>query len=168
MRSLKQRDSRVQLPPPPSIYGLVREYHQARLIQDFEFLSFSPSVMHDVAQYLVASALNHPHFPLRLRYRVEGKNTSERVVYDSIQTPTVPLSPASYFSLATVPVTVEETNDLLRRLGFSTADDDRFSVDRIHAMRTLFSTMPKFHSLWIRDDRRYVLFENGVVVRPLL
>lgn len=165
MRSVQHRDKRVQL---PTMYGLIREYQQSKLIQDFEFLSFSPSVIHEVAQYLVLSSFNHIHFPFRLLYRADGKSASERVVYDSIQKPTVPLSPSNYFSVATVPVTVDETNDLLRKVGFSTVDRPVFSMDRIHVMRTLFSSMPKFHSTWIRDGHQHVLFENGVVVRPLL
>lgn len=165
MRSSQHRDARVRL---PTMYGLIREYQQVKLIQDFEFLSFSPSVIHEVAQYLVLSSLNNVHFPFRLLYRADGKSASERVVYDSIQKPSVPLSPSNYFSVATVSITVEETNDLLRKVGFSTVDRPVFSMDRIHAMKILFSSTPKFHSTWIRDGQQHVLFENGVLVHPLL
>jgi len=150
------------------LYELLREHNQGKLIRDCVFYSFSSSTIYGIARHLVDLSVNSIHYPFRLISGTVGEIDTQFVLYDTISQPPIPLRPLRDFSFATVDYSLEETNDKLRRYGFSTVDHPFYTLDRIHYLRSLLCGLPAYHSTWMRNGDRYVLFQNGVVVRPLL
>jgi hypothetical protein len=156
--------SRIVLEP---IHALYVEMHnlKGKMARTMEFLSFDGEVLHQVAGHIIGRESTSLLSTLRLVYVRDEKRDDRVIWYDVNVEPITSLPAYSRFRRSSEFSTIGAVNDELRRgYGFSTHDAP-VEPDLLHALRMCLPGMPKIHSVWVRDEKRYLLFKNGVLAR---
>ena len=139
---------------------------KGRMGEAMEFLSFDGNLLYQVAQNLILRESTSPLSSLRLVYVRDERSDEREVWYDAnllSGKELIPYIESTNFSSRTSGV--EVVNDELRKgYGFSTHDIP-VPVEELHSLRLCIPKMPRAHSAWVRSERRYLLFQNGVLAR---